>query len=217
VSNAGYADSLCSQNWVLMTDFPRQLTGCRNCCPVPTLGIALSTPRAIEPILREAIERAPLTEITSAFETSEAREVARLAADRRATGLPGHELPGDVVARRTHPIRITGLWHARNSSLHYVEAIRRYGDTGCQAITAFRAWFWEPDPKTPAAFAGTHVEITDCDMKGAHFTTPLGRLEINGMPHVIVQVNSWEAQDHGVLRVTRESVTTMIMSPLRGG
>src|SRR3954470_9592135 len=38
-----YVKNDCGDHWSLTVDFPKQATGCSNCCPVPTIGIALSS------------------------------------------------------------------------------------------------------------------------------------------------------------------------------
>ena len=227
VSNAGYADSLCSRNWVLMTDFPRQVAGCRNCCPVPTLGIALSTDRAVRPFARIGMDAIPASVVESVFNEAEGREIARLVAEGKAEGSQVYGVPVDEGVRQAKPVMFNSLWRSRVDELYYVEGTRRYPDVvalppggagrrspPCPSVTAFSGWFWTGgSEQRPGSVARS--QIVDCDLKGAEFTTPLGVLEVNGSLHAVVEVRGWESQEHAILRLARGSVTPVVVTRLR--
>lgn len=119
---------------------------------------------------------------------------------------------------------IEKAWHAVLSSgsdiLYYIEAKRTYSkpsnftDLRCDGVSAFRGWVWV-NRSGEALVAGQRLEITDCDMKSAGFTNPMGLIEINGVNHAIVQMNGWESQEYGILKIERTSVSPFVVTAIR--
>lgn len=216
VSDAAYADSLCSQNWVLMTDFPRQASGCRNCCPVPTIGIALSTDRAVRSFARAGMDAIPASLVESVFNETETREIARRVAESKSDGPHVYGVPADERVRHATPIMFNAIWRSTVDELYYVEGTRRHAELNrpCPSVTAFSGWFWIRQPEErPASMA--RAQLVDCDLKGAEFITPLGLVEAGGWLQAVVEVRGWESQEHAILRLTRGAVTQLLVTPLR--
>jgi hypothetical protein len=193
-----FVKTQCSENWTMIADFPKQATGCANCCPIPAIGIALSSNREVRPMRPREMSDVPMAALESAFNRLE-------------------------TPRRNAPIMIEKAWAANLGfdlgDLYYIEAKRSYAkpagsnDSGCPDISAFRGWLWVKP--SGSVSAGSRVVTTDCDMKEAGFTTPMGLIEMNGAAHVIVQSNGWESQDYGVVKVEPNAVTPQVMTPVR--
>jgi hypothetical protein len=220
-----YVKNNCADHWSLTVDFPKQATGCGNCCPVPTIGIALSSDRVVMPMTETDVTAAVRTPLLAAFNQLENLEISRVSAQYGAPGgrLPYTGQPTDVAARNSSPLTIKA-WRgsALNygfESLYYIEAKREYAkpanfnDSGCPGVSAFRGWILE-DTSGKTSVIDKNLVIEDCDMKTFASNIPMGLIAINGVTHAIVQTGGWEYQAYRILRIeansVREIVTTSI-------
>ncbi len=204
IRRPSFVDSNCSQNWVLETDFPAMLASCRNCCPIEIVGLAVSSDRDVWRARPGLPAFFPAEALQQHLEVLEPRDA------------------GGPLTPRLHA---TGAWKVGewNDPPYYVEASRVIPEArtpqsglhrGCAGISLFRAWFRLNSTGQPA-FASREWEPTDCDTKGAYSYVPLGLIDINKVQYAVVQRNSWESQDYGVLRIGSDSVTTMVMTAIR--
>jgi hypothetical protein len=222
-----YVKSECGDHWSLTVDFPKQATGCSNCCPVPTIGIALSTDRPLMPMTETEVTGAVRTTLQSAFNQLETREISKIAAQYGAPGgrlsHTGHST--DAAVRNSKPIVVQNAWRGDAlisgfESLYYIEATREYtkpadfNDSGCPGISAFRGWI-QTNLAGKTSVISQRLVTEDCDMKTAGFTTPMGLIEINGVNHAIVQMNGWESQEFGILKIETNAVNPLVITNMR--
>jgi hypothetical protein len=218
VSRPAHVDSVCSRNWTLLTDVPPQTPTCRNCCPGPTLGVALSTTRRVTLPRPARGSELPMAALEAALNAGEDRAVADAVARGYAADGRLHRTaqPTDPAARRSEPILIEHAWTVATPSgppLQYVEAVRRYGDpASCPAFSFFQAWI----QSGPAPVVLHHTtSLNDCDMKGEHFDRPLAMITLPDGPYVIVERLGWESQEHAILHVGPAAVTPRLIVRLR--
>ena len=219
-----YVDSLCSQNWTLTTDFPVTADRCRNCCAIPTIGVALTSARPFEVPWQLRPSATPISFIVDRINATEDQAVKQSAENRA--------YHADEAARRARPVTLERAWEfqtvSRDSSLLYVEAVRSYAppaaaqyrDEAC-GFTVYQAWIRldstvvrRESLRNPRVIS-EQLGLFDCDMKGSESIVPLGAMVLDGIPHVIVQRNGWESQEHGVLRITNDALRPVLMTPLR--
>ena len=220
-----YVKNDCSDHWSLTVDFPKQATGCNNCCPVPTIGIALSSDRQMMPMTETGVTAAVRTAIQTAFNQLETIEISRVSAQYGAPGgrLPYTGQPTDAASRNSSPLAVKA-WSgsALNSgfdTIYYIEAKREYSkpanfnDSGCPGVSAFRGWVLA-DTSGKTSVINKNLVIEDCDTKSFLSNIPMGLIDINGVNHAIVQTGGWESQAYRILRIeansVREIVTTSI-------
>lgn len=124
--------------------------------------------------------------------------------------------------REAQPITIDALYQVLYPSggvVSYFEASRRYKwpgekDAGCDLISLVQGWLvTQPSGETtPHTVSGN---LFDCEMKGAAFMLPLGRIALDGKVHWIVQWSGWGYEQYAVIEVGDQRVRTVLMT--RGG
>ena len=214
-----YSNTGCDGNWGLRTDFPKSLNVRPDTCPNPTIGIALSSDRPLEPMLPANHDELPFGALERAFEESEDREISSL---RVPSGLE-YLRPPDEVSRTAVPIRVARAWRTILNSgelIYYLEANRSYArragsnDSGCANISAFRGWFVQ-DRDQEVRVLNVRLGLTDCDFKGVRFTTPMGLMVLEDGTYVITENDGWESRSYEVLKIESGSVIPVLRSSLR--
>ena len=215
-----YADTGCDGNWGLSTDFPKSLNVKPNNCPHPTIGIALSSDRPLKPMLPANHSKLPFSALEHAFKESEDREISPL---RRVPSGLEYLRPPDADSRTAVPIRVERAWRTILDSgelIYYIEANRSYArpagsnDSGCDNISAFRGWFVQARGQE-VRVVNARLGLTDCDFKGARFTTPMGLLVLEDGTYVITEDDGWESRSYEVLKIESGSVIPVLRSSIR--
>ena len=202
-----------------MTDFPKTLNVCSNCCPQKSIGIALSTSQEVQTFYPSS-HLLSLSVLQKSFEDLEAREVSMLNSRIQALRQTNPKL-WDLSERNEFPIHVEHAWYAdwnSGGTYYYVEAHRRYSKAPlgevCPNVSAYRGWIFIDTLQVQRVISSRMV-LTDCDFKEAGFTTPLGLLELRTATFAIVQTDGWESQTYGILRLDPSAMTPVIDSPVR--
>jgi hypothetical protein len=208
----------------LRTDLPKSQNATDNRCPVPDLGIALSTNQKV--LQMRSIEPGQLSipALEAAFSSAEEREIAKsnAAADlARSLGFPSSTAL-NARSRSAFPIKVERVWRQilnSGESVAYFEASRTYArstnfQSDCPTIATFQGWIVK-GKASPEKFIGITVRLTDCDYKEASFVTPMGLLELPGGVFAITQIDGWESQSYAVLKIDADGIRTLVDSPVR--
>lgn len=172
-------DNHSQTNWALVTDLPKQNT---NETHHHNLGIALNVAVRVDPVLRiktgspEALDL--LSFVQQVFED-------------------GHNAELKMLYRSS--VRLNG------EHLYYFEAEKHKTSTtstepGCDDITLFQGWV-SADEKGGMGLLDSRVFVTDCDMKGPSFTTPLGILKLKDATFVFASEHGWEDESYWILEL----------------
>ena len=165
-------------NWALMTDFPKQNT---NDTHHRNIGIALNVNLTIEPVMQVQVSAAEAVELLSFV--------------RQAFENAGN---ADLKTLYRSSLRLNGEY------LYYFEAEtqRRKApgsrDEGCNDISLFQGWI-STDEKGGMGLLDSRVFVTDCDMKGPSFTTPLGIMKLKGTTYLFASEHGWEDESYLIL------------------
>jgi hypothetical protein len=219
-----YIKSGCGENWGLRTDFPKSLNSSDDNCPVPAIGIALSTDQELQPMRPSVQSQLSRTVLEAALSGAEEREIAEFnasVANARSLGFENFA-PLDPASRAGFPIKVEHLWQGQLNSIgtvSYFEAVRRYAEptaspNDCPRIAAFAGWTLKNAAQEDKVIDAS-VKLTDCDFKEASFVTPLGLLEFPNGIFAITQINGWESQSYAILKIESSGVSTVIESPVR--
>jgi hypothetical protein len=214
----------CGENWGLNTDFPKVLNQRTNSCPTRAIGIVLSTDKKLTPFLpgnQSGIALDAFEKAAEAREIQQMRESNEAMAKLGARRSPSLGPDWDIASRARFPLRVEDAWAVQTDSAddiyYYVEAIRRFDNLessqACKRFSAFRGWITQTLEKR--SVLKVNVGLTDCDFKEAEFVTPMGLLELREGLFAIVQVNGWESQSYGIIRIGPAGVTTVLDSPVR--
>lgn len=167
-------------NWALTTDFTAQNTDDTH---HRNLGIALSVNQKVEPLLELKGDNAEATEILSfvrqVFDEADGAELKSLYRSRS---------------------RLNGEY------LYYFDAQKKHGratvslDRGCNDISIFQGWVMA-DARGGLGLLDSRRYLTDCDLKGPSFATPLGILKLKNATYIFVSEHGWEDESYWILEL----------------
>jgi hypothetical protein len=167
-------------NWALLTDFPRQNT---NDTHHRNLGVALNANLEVEPWAQIQADNAEAEDVLSFV-----RQVFEDAPRAKLTNL-----------YRSNS-RFNGEY------LYYVEAEKQHNrstlssERGCNDISLFQGWI-SADAKGGMGLLDSRVSLTDCDMKGPSFSTPLGIMKLKNRTFLFVSEHGWENESYLILEL----------------
>lgn len=145
-------------------------------------------------------------------------------AERKAIGTLGRlqhwSHPLTEAERERRPIVVDALYrapYAGGGFVSYFEATRTSKwpgeqDAGCDLITLVQGWIvTQPTGDVqPRTISGN---LFDCEMKGAAFMFPLGRLTIDGKAYWLVQWSGWGYEQYAVIEIGEKQMRTVQMTP----
>ncbi len=226
ISGLVESEPLCSKNLALITDAgdrSSSLIQCTSCCPNPKRGIATtseSPPELVErlgPEDEDAVNAA--TGVRNSFDAIEDQEVERLVSSFGSPGTIdgqlryfGHWLSAD--RRHGIPLHVSKAFRIQlvDAAIYYLEINRDYPsppedeDVGCSGRSYLRTWVL-------ANIRGELVSLlqdlllTDCDMKGVSFDSPLVFWRHTPSIDLLVQRHGWESEDYLILTIDNRAVT----------
>ena len=172
--------------------------------PYPKDGLAVSPPRAIEPIeiVSVPLDKVDLVDLRKSFNHAE------LEVDRNY----GHPIPRK--SREQVDPAIEAMYaFGDNPPAYYVEASRLYrklGDDGCTAIAFGTGWFVKDRAGTQ--WLDMAVDLLRCNKYGASYMLPLGAIHSGGRTFWIVQYSGWDQERYVVVEVKKNGVRAVISS-----
>ena len=160
-------------NWALTTDFPKQNTDNTH---HRNLGIAATADQKIEPLIEIRFDAAEAKELTSfvrqAFKKAETAELKTLYRSKS---------------------RLDGEY------LYYFEAEQKVSaNRDCPDISLFQGWT-TADELGGMGMLDSRQFLTDCDLKGPSFMTPLGLLRLQKSTYLFVAEHGWEDESYLIL------------------
>ena len=199
-------------NWALLTDFPPERTDDTH---HHNLGVALNVNQKIEPMVDvkpDSAEAAPLLPfIKQLFDESETAEIKKVpAADSPETKAFMPFLSLSNEARAKVKMSIARLYRSKSSlkgqHLYYFEAEKQYRkpataiDATCNDVSVFQGWV-EATEGGGLGLKDSRVFLTNCDMKGPSFATPLGILTLKNEVYLFVTEHGWEDESYIILEL----------------
>jgi hypothetical protein len=127
-----FVKTQCYENWTMIADFPKQATGCANCCPIPAIGIALSSNREVRRMRPREMSDVPMAALESAFNRLETpRRNAPIMIEKAWAANLGFDLgtfttSKQSVPTRSLPARTTAAraWSPRTATwFHFDDAV----------------------------------------------------------------------------------------------
>jgi hypothetical protein len=204
-----WVDAHCVRQIGLRTDYRAAMPAPpRTVQPYPKDGLAISPPRAVEPIA------------VLAPDASEVRELLRPVqatfnqAERRTEDGYGHP-----IARRARegivPTIEAVYAYGAGPRIYYVEATRVYRELGqalgdCAAVAVGTGWF----VRDAAGVRGlvNSVDLLNCRRATASYMLPLGVLRLNDRVYWLAQFSGFDHERYVVLEVKDKSVDVIINS-----
>ena len=188
----------CEKQVGLRTDYqPDQWPPGPEAQPYPKDGLAVSPPRAVEPIetlLPNSAERPALAEILrAAFATREGDALDQA----RREGSPVRATRKELEAL---PITIEALYaFGTRHRLYWTEAVREYKTADTCAIVFGEGWFVLDSGKL------THGEfqmvVVPCSREGLHYMLPLGVISVPRGKYWIHQWSGWDNEEYDVVDI----------------
>jgi hypothetical protein len=179
-------------NWALLTDFPKTNAADGH---HENIGVALNVNEKIEPMIEinaESVEAADLLSfIKQLFDEAETAELKKVPPKVRMS--------------------ITKLSRSKSSlngkHLYYFEAEKQYekpataGDPSCNDVSLFQGWI-EATERGGLGLMDSRLFLTDCDLKGPSFTTPLGIMTRKNETFLFVSEHGWEDERYMILELS---------------
>lgn len=167
-------------NWALTSDLPTRNTDDNH---HQNLGIAATVNHRIEPLIEIRIDTDEAKEITSfvrqAFEEAKSAELKTLYRSKS---------------------RVDGEY------LYYFEAEQKMpANRDCPDIALFQGWT-TADELGGMGLLDSRQYLTDCDLKGPSFMTPLGLLRLQNMTYLFVTEHGWEDESYLILELAKSGL-----------
>jgi hypothetical protein len=178
-------DNHSQTNWALTSDFPAQNTDDTH---HRNLGVALNVNQNVEPLLEIQKNAAEAAEIISfvrqVFDEADGAELKNLY--RSASRLNGEYL-------------------------YYFDAQKKHEratistDRGCNDISLYQGWI-TADARGGLGLVDSRNFLTDCDLKGPSFATPLGMLRLKNATYLFISEHGWEDESYLILEFDRSGL-----------
>jgi hypothetical protein len=183
VLNAGkvlQVENHSQKNWALTTNFPSPSA---NDGHHRNVGIAVSVNKRVETFVPVQTDTAEAAEINSF--------VQQISAEARNAKLKS---------------LYRSMLRVNNEYLYYFEAEKQHeratnsNDPGCNDISIFQGWI-TADERGGMGLLASRKFLTDCNLKGPSFTTPLGLLRLNNTPFLFAVEHGWEDESYLILEL----------------
>lgn len=211
-------------NWALTTDYP-QKRGAEKGSHHEQVGFALSVDLKADGMFE--IERGSteagqvVAYVKSAFNSSEAAEIARLAAAPAADGPPaagGFPLSGEQRAQVK--LAVTKLYRDRagigGAHVYYVEVEKRYKkptssrDTSCENVAFLKGWVLKRKDGTLGMLEDS-FGLTDCDGKDRGSSVELfSVMALNNRTFLLAVEHGWEGESYTIYELKDFSLVRLL-------
>lgn len=178
-------DNHSQKNWALLTDFPKQNTkGTHH----RNLGVALNVNAKVEPLIQ--------------IETNSAEAADLLSFVRQVFGNADN---AEMKTLYRSSSRLNGEY------LYYFDAQKQHKrstvstEPGCNDISIFQGWV-SADEKGGMGLFDSRVFLTDCDLKGPSFSTPLGILKLKSSIFLFISEHGWEDESYWILELDKSGL-----------
>jgi hypothetical protein len=179
-ANAVQVENHSQTNWALTTDFPTQRTDDTH---HRNLGVALNVNQPVEPLLEIKSDSAEAAEVASfvrqVFDDADGAELKRLYRS-------GSRLNGEY------------LYYFEGEKKHERATIST--ERGCNDVSIYQGWI-TADERGGLGLLDSRKFLTNCDLKGPSFETPLGILKLRNTTYLFVTEHGWEDESYLILEL----------------
>jgi hypothetical protein len=217
VSRVVQVDNHSQTNWAIVTDLVNKSAEDdhhRN------IGIALNVNEKIELMIDIKPESVEATELLSfvkqLFDEAETAELDKIPAEQlqeMKAFTPFVSLSRD--ARAKVKMSLTTLSRSKSTlngkHLYYFEAEKQYEkpatsrDPGCNDVSLFQGWI-DATERGGLGLIDSRLFLTNCDMKGPSFATPLGTMTLKNQIFVFVSEHGWEDESYLILELNNSGL-----------
>jgi hypothetical protein len=203
-------------NWALLTDFPGQPPKNNTChC---NIGVALSVNQRVESMIEvkgDSIEsKEALSFVKQIFDEEEDAKFNRISTE--GSSAPSNELsilgfPLSREERGKVMMSVKSLYRSKSDingkHIYYFAVEKKYA--GCN-ISLFQGWLEVDAQLGGEGMLDSHLSLTDCDMKGPTFTTPLGFMKLKDRTFLFVEEHGWEDESYTILELNHAGLRRVL-------